>query len=401
MIRFFNRNLVLWGIAAVCVIATSISYYALPKIAKKILSALDNRRAQIEREIFLNRYEFLVNIRKLKQSPFYNYIQEQDVGFDIFKEVRSFNKESLQNLRGSIIRAIFGNELPKAKPTMHCTASTDTMSARTCEMNFTTSVSQYTYNSVGLYQIQPNANCLFLYHAGHDEGFEKPMKDAEKLWQKMGEKGCDIIKLSMPLTGDNKSQPLMKNSKPIYGNGHATFSQDDLDPVRAFSFFLSPTHQALNAALDLRKYAQVIMAGRSGGGWTTVIAAAIDPRISQSYSIAGTVPGHFRLTRKTDRGDWEQWDHPFWTNITSYSELYLLAVLEPNRRSTHLYKKYDICCFQGLRMHAFFPTFIAEAQRRKFGALRYYVDDEEKYSHEVSTSIINTISQHANLENHQ
>ena len=40
------------------------------------------------------------------------------------------------------------------------------------------------------------------------------------------------------------------------------------------------------------------MMGISGGGWTTVLYSAIDDRISQSYSVAGTYPIFMRSDSK-------------------------------------------------------------------------------------------------------
>jgi PhoPQ-activated pathogenicity-related protein len=37
-------------------------------------------------------------------------------------------------------------------------------------------------------------------------------------------------------------------------------------------------------------YKHIVMAGLSGGGWTTTISAAIDPRITLSMPIAGSMP---------------------------------------------------------------------------------------------------------------
>ena len=45
------------------------------------------------------------------------------------------------------------------------------------------------------------------------------------------------------------------------------------------------------------------MMGKSGGGWTTTLAAALDPRISFSAPIAGSIPPGQRHGPGADRGD--------------------------------------------------------------------------------------------------
>ena len=52
------------------------------------------------------------------------------------------------------------------------------------------------------------------------------------------------------------------------------------------------------------------MAGLSGGGWTTTIASALDPRIVLSFPVAGSVPFAMRDEHPGDPyhdlGDFEQ-----------------------------------------------------------------------------------------------
>lgn len=51
-------------------------------------------------------------------------------------------------------------------------------------------------------------------------------------------------------------------------------------------FFIEPVVLTINYALTLG-YKRIIMSGLSGGGWTTTVAAAIDPRIQLSMPGAG------------------------------------------------------------------------------------------------------------------
>src|SRR6185436_16268801 len=57
-------------------------------------------------------------------------------------------------------------------------------------------------------------------------------------------------------------------------------------------FFLEPTAVSLNAVRD--QYRDVAMIGLSGGGWTTTVYSAIDPKITLSIPIAGTIPLYLR-----------------------------------------------------------------------------------------------------------
>ena len=106
------------------------------------------------------------------------------------------------------------------------------------------------------------------------------------------------------------------------------------------------------------------MAGLSGGGWTTTIAAAMDARISLSFPIAGSIPQDMRNPyEKTwpvgnDREDYEQnaapnpnpGEHaeqpgrPFYS-VCNYTCAYLLAGLESGRAQVQVLHEDDSCCF--------------------------------------------------------
>ena len=61
-------------------------------------------------------------------------------------------------------------------------------------------------------------------------------------------------------------------------------------------YFLEPTALSLNYLKSRHRsgrfpnYRAFHMTGLSGGGWTTTIYAAIDPRIRSSFPVAGTIP---------------------------------------------------------------------------------------------------------------
>ena len=70
------------------------------------------------------------------------------------------------------------------------------------------------------------------------------------------------------------------------------------------------------------------MMGASGGGWTSLLAAAIDTRIAYSASVAGSLPMYLRTGAcgKPGVGDAEQrnWPGNLYSRIT-YVDLYIMA----------------------------------------------------------------------------
>ena len=85
------------------------------------------------------------------------------------------------------------------------------------------------------------------------------------------------------------------------------------------------------------------MVGLSGGGWTTVVYAAIDPRIQRSYPIAGSVPEHLRGVVPKSQGDFEQTLPGL---AVGYLDLYVMAT-SGGREQIQLFNRQDPCCFSG------------------------------------------------------
>jgi hypothetical protein len=113
-------------------------------------------------------------------------------------------------------------------------------------------------------------------------------------------------------------------------------------------FFLEPVAISLNylkthAAIDgFPAYEQFAMAGLSGGGWTTTVYAAIDPTITTSIQIAGTMPLH--LLWPASVGDREQ-TLPEFYRLAGYPDLYVLGAHGPGRAQVQVLNRRDNCCF--------------------------------------------------------
>jgi hypothetical protein len=104
--------------------------------------------------------------------------------------------------------------------------------------------------------------------------------------------------------------------------------------------FVDPVFQMVNQ-LEAEGQ-QVYMIGISGGGWTTVLAAALDGRIECSYPVSGGLPYDLRI--HDDWGDWEQWHL---AEIVPYRDLYRLAEHQLAVQILH-----DPCCFGGDAMRS-------------------------------------------------
>lgn len=108
-------------------------------------------------------------------------------------------------------------------------------------------------------------------------------------------------------------------------------------------FFLEPTLVSINYLQkiypELRDFS---MTGLSGGGWTTTLYAAIDPRIKLSIPVAGSLPLY--LCHEGYGHDVEQRLDAFYA-MAGYPDLYLLGAFGKGRRQVQVLNRHDDCCF--------------------------------------------------------
>ncbi len=129
---------------------------------------------------------------------------------------------------------------------------------------------------------------------------------------------------------------------------HASIVNTPTTSGSGMKFFVEPVAVCLNyldtqaQADGFPAYSDFSMIGLSGGGWTTTIYAAIDPRITLSVPIAGSLP--LPLRSGSSWGDEEQTHAPFY-EIAGYTDLYLLGSTGTGRRQVHVLNRYDNNCF--------------------------------------------------------
>jgi len=125
-------------------------------------------------------------------------------------------------------------------------------------------------------------------------------------------------------------------------------------------FFLEPIAVCLNylqaQGSDGSGYSNVNMVGLSGGGWTTTVYAAIDPRITLSFPVAGTLPLYLRNDGSV--GDAEQ-TLPDFYRLAGYLDLYVLGSFGAGRKQVQILNERDDCCF-GMAQHKTPATYKAD-----------------------------------------
>jgi hypothetical protein len=183
---------------------------------------------------------------------------------------------------------------------------------------------------------------LLLYHNGHETSTCSPNYDG--VIDYFNEIGYDTMEFNMPLIGCNMH--------PGVPHGHQWFQQWEARGVHTMRYFIEPVVLAINYAETLG-YTHFVMLGLSGGGWSTTLAAAIDPRIQLSFPTAGSVPFELKTGpyAGSDTGDYEQLvSRPIYS-ICDYTCMYVLAALEASRAQLQLLHEWDPCCFRGQGRH--------------------------------------------------
>lgn len=199
-----------------------------------------------------------------------------------------------------------------------------------------------------------NKNCWLIYHAGHGTQLD----GAEILIEETLKNGCRVFLLEMPVSGPltprgnrntryillplNSLDMNFLDLSSTRFNLHEGFSVlETILGRHALDTFLQPTVDTLNYIDNVDKNAHIVMAGLSGGGWTTHLMAAADERIKHSVAVAGSEP------LESFAYDYEQ-SHLTILSSGGYSKIYKLASAssEGNRTHFHILNKFDTCCFR-------------------------------------------------------
>jgi hypothetical protein len=198
----------------------------------------------------------------------------------------------------------------------------------------------------------------------------------------------------MPLVGMN-NQPVVE----IDGLGKIKLtSHNQLRLLEANNFnpmklFVDPIQINLNFLDREYNFKQYSMIGLSGGGWTTVVYSAIDERISNSFSVAGSVPFYLRVDER-DVGDYEQTNIELYQNV-NYLELYVLGSYGDGRKHIQIFNKNDPCCFSGNGYETY--EFIIKDKMLQLGkgSFQIFIDNthnEHKISDTTREFILETIN---------
>jgi hypothetical protein len=329
--------------------------------------------------------------------------EKASINTNVNKLITIDNNQEATSRRAELVNFIWGSTgLPKGLPGKVEKAIQD---ERYADLDNLKQIDRLTVNmewgltSTAYHFVPKHSNRrLLIYHGGHDGDFII----AKDLISFFLQNGFDVIGMSMPLEPPN-NQPVVELEN--IGNVQLAF-HDQLKLLKMKSghpvqLLLTPVAVVLNYAQPLG-YESVFMTGVSGGGWTTTVYAALDPRITRSYPAAGTLPLHLRedrnrtnsAQRPADWGDYEQ-TIPELHSIANYLDLYILSSLGGQRKQLQIVNKYDPCCFNGEAFRAYEDVVNERVRNLGGGSFEVFLDTNNR-THSISPNAMNVILQDIN-----
>ena len=242
-------------------------------------------------------------------------------------------------------------------------------------------------NSVSYLLLPEKSNeKLILYHHGHDGDFLL----GNDTIQFFLERDFTVLAMTMPLVGMN-NQPIIE----IDGFGemhlisHDQFSlleQNTFNPMKLFIHPIQVNLNFLDKEYDFKRYSII---GLSGGGWTAVVYSAIDDRITDSFSVAGSIPFYLRVDER-DIGDYEQTNVDLY-KIANYLEIYVLSGYGNDRKHIQIFNKNDPCCFSGYGYETYEYFIDNKLAQLGKGSFQIFLDDTHN-QHKISNTALEHIA---------
>jgi hypothetical protein len=253
---------------------------------------------------------------------------------------------------------------------------------------------EYGINSVSYLFLPEQSNeKLILYHQGHGGDFLLG-KDTIQFFL---DRNFTVLAMSMPLLGMN-NQPVVEidglgKMKLISHNQLRLLEANNFNPMK---LFLDPIQINLNFLDKEYNFKQYSMIGLSGGGWTTVVYSAIDERISDSFSVGGSIPFYLRVDSR-DMGDYEQTNIELYKNV-NYLELYVLSAYGDGRQHVQIFNKNDPCCFSGNGYETYEFVIKDKILQLGKGDFQIFIDDTHN-QHQISDHILKLVHENISLDN--
>ena len=245
---------------------------------------------------------------------------------------------------------------------------------------------EYGIDSVSYLLLPEESNQkLILYHHGHDGDFIL----GSNTIQFFLERNFTVLAMTMPLVGMN-NQPIVGidgfgEMKLISHDQLSLLEKNKFNPMKLFIHPIQVNLNYLDKEYDFKRYSII---GLSGGGWIGLVYSAIDDRISDSFSIASSLPFYLRVDAR-DIGDYEQTNVNLY-KITNYLELYVLAGYGDDRKHIQIFNKNDPCCYSGIGYESYEFFIKDKLVELGKGSFQVLIDDTHN-EHKISDTMLEYI----------
>ena len=252
---------------------------------------------------------------------------------------------------------------------------------------------EFGINSISYLFIPEQSNeKLILYHQGHDGDFLL----GKYTIQFFLDRNFTVLAMAMPLLGMN-NQPVIEidglgEMKLISHKKLRLLEANNFNPMKLFFDPIQINLNFLDKEYNFKRYSMI---GLSGGGWTTVVYSAIDERISDSFSVGGSIPFYLRVDSR-DMGDYEQTNIELYKNV-NYLELYVLSAYGDGRQHTQIFNKNDPCCFSGSGHETYEFVIKDKMSQLGKGTFQIFIDDTHN-EHKISDHTLRLVHENISLD---
>ena len=285
---------------------------------------------------------------------------------------------------GSLQRVQHDGQLPEIESDIYDSRYNDLQNLK--RIDKLTVEMEYGIDSVSYLLLPEESNQkLILYHHGHDGDF---ILGSDTI-QFFLERNFTVLAMTMPLVGMN-NQPIVGidgfgEMKLISHDQFNLLEKNNFNPMKLFIHPIQVNLNYLDKEYDFKRYSII---GLSGGGWIGLVYSAIDDRISDSFSIASSLPFYLRVDAR-DVGDYEQTNVNLY-KITNYLELYVLAAYGDDRKHIQIFNKDDPCCYSGIGYESYEFFIKDKLVELGKGSFQILIDDTHN-EHKISDTMLEYI----------
>jgi autotransporter-associated beta strand protein len=328
------------------------------------------------------------------------------IGWDSNSEIHIHSAAQADAVRQNIVNYLWnGRGLPTAAASTVSSGNLASYSdVSLLNSTYISSVEKWQANmdfgySTSMYLLHPavtnsNTQRLAIVHHGHVGMSNRYCDGIGTLTDHLLQNGFTVLEMEMPLTGWNSQTSFnLPSGTQNLSSHNAMVSSLEGQNGSSLRFFLEPVVQGINKFVQSNpNYTDVSMFGISGGGWTTTLASAIDPRIKVNVPVAGSLPLTIRDAYAAAQGygyndDAEQELAAMYINKATYEDLYALDGYGPGRKSIQLNNQFDNCCFYGVSSQTYATNVSNAVAATGAGSWKFYLDTTAN-THQISSNAV-------------